>query len=161
LGDPCHPSSKKAVLSVSINDLVAKGDKLFHNNNPAQHKFKLLAGERWDENKMMFKISCEKFPTFNMNSKWCSDALDRLIEAALVGRIDNSACKAYEPAYLTLLFIPFFRTLQDTSDPMTDIPLNLRRAEAKKAKRKASIRDIPREWVTGLAKEKMNEIEKE
>lgn len=83
IGDPSHPGSRKAVITLSINDLVQHGDKLLQSKQ-AQHKFKLLAGPRWNPDDDTIKIACDNFPTFNMNSKWCSDALDRLIAEARV-----------------------------------------------------------------------------
>lgn len=84
LGQPDHPGSRKAVITLSIKDLVSKGDKLLQSKQ-SQHKFKLLAGQRWDPKDDSLKISCDDFPTFNMNAKWCSDVLDSLIAEARVG----------------------------------------------------------------------------
>lgn len=68
-------------------------------DEPAKHKFKLLAGTRWtpdpppnsgigkDESggeHGYFKIACEDFPKPAMNLKWASDALDGLLAEANV-----------------------------------------------------------------------------
>ena len=82
LDNPTHPASRKAVLTVRINDLVDTQNIL--GSKQSLHKFKLLAGPRWDPDKDIVKISCQMFPTTNMNMKWCSDALDRLIKEAEV-----------------------------------------------------------------------------
>lgn len=122
--DPMHPVSRKAVLTTTVNRLVAAtGGKL--SSKEAQHKLKAIAGPRYDPESNTLKISSDSYPTVNMNMKWCSDALDRLIEAAA-----------------------------DTSDPMTDIPLTTKHAQVKQSKnahkRRATIADIPKEWLTGL-----------
>lgn len=78
-----HPHSRKAVVSVKLRDLVEGANKL--DNAQKLHKFKLLAGPRYDPDSDSFKISSEQFPTTQMNLKWCSDAIDRLIAAAEVG----------------------------------------------------------------------------
>lgn len=97
LGDPAHPGSRKAVITFSIQDLVSKGDKLLESKT-AQHKFKLLAGQRWDPDTDSIKISCDDFPTFNMNAKWCSDVLDKLIAEARVSACLFACCQLEETA---------------------------------------------------------------
>ena len=53
-------------------------------SDAARHKFKLIAGPRWDSDKDELKIACELFPTDRMNEKWCSDMLDRMVAEAEV-----------------------------------------------------------------------------
>jgi small subunit ribosomal protein S35 len=86
LGQPDHPGSRKAVITLSIQDLISKGEKLLQSKK-SQHKFKLLAGQRWNPQDDSLKISCDDFPTFNMNAKWCSDVLDSLIAEARVSAV--------------------------------------------------------------------------
>lgn len=71
-------------------------------NEVAFHRAKLLAGVRWmpepprdsgisaDEDAAkhgFIKIACEDFPRANMNLKWISDTLDKLVLEANVGRV--------------------------------------------------------------------------
>ena len=75
-----HPADRKVVISFSTVDLPLSTDA-------ARHKFKLLAGPRWDSEKDEIKIACEMFPTDKMNEKWCSDTLDSMmLEAEVRGR---------------------------------------------------------------------------
>lgn len=85
-----HPGDRKVVISFSTADLHLSTDA-------ARHKFKLLAGPRWDSDKDEVKIACEMFPTDKMNEKWCSDTLDSMIKeaevrfpAAVAGEEDGS-----------------------------------------------------------------------
>ncbi|KAL7007313.1 37S ribosomal protein S24, mitochondrial [Cystobasidiomycetes sp. EMM_F5] len=124
LGQPEHPASRKAVLSVKVEDLE-RLKKL--TSAQSVHKFKLLAGPRYDPDRGSIKISSDSFPDPSMNAKWCSDALDRLIAEA-----------------------------QDLTDSMQDIPLDLRHAEVrklKKGKRRATIKDFPVDWLPPKATE--------
>ncbi|GAA5888043.1 hypothetical protein JCM6882_000260 [Rhodosporidiobolus microsporus] len=121
-GEP-HPASRKVTLSARVSALPLSTPE-------ARHKFKLLAGPRWTPalagekgEDGTFKLACELFPSEKMNEKWCSDTLDRLIAEA-----------------------------ENTSDPMTDIPLDPRPARARlaksrKLKRSVGLKDFPREWL--------------
>lgn len=108
-GEP-HPITAKAVMTVSVPDLFAylasNGKKL--TSADARRKFLLLAGPRWDVSEVIgrneegevdheavqsealekglgqIKISSERFQQQAQNVKWCSDALDRMIEEASV-----------------------------------------------------------------------------
>lgn len=72
-----HPAARKAVLSFSAADIPLA--------SPAEHhKFRLIAGSRWDSDADTIKISCELFPTVKMNEKWCSDVLDKMVSEARV-----------------------------------------------------------------------------
>lgn len=79
-GEP-HPADRKATITLSIAALFPSSSP---NSAQHSHKFKLLAGPRWDSLKNEFKISCELFPTVKMNEKWCSDTLDKLLVEAKV-----------------------------------------------------------------------------
>lgn len=86
-----HPAANKRVLTVPVAHLPLKDDK-------AVHKLKLLAGPRWSPSppkdggfrkgeagkEGYVKIACEEFPQPNMNLKWASDTLDRLVAEANV-----------------------------------------------------------------------------
>lgn len=72
-----HPASRKVTIECSVAQLPLSTDA-------ARHKFKLIAGPRWNSETDELKISCERFPSARMNEKWCSDALDRMIKEAEV-----------------------------------------------------------------------------
>merc|ERR1712093_766181 len=78
LGAPGHPASRKAVLTVPLAELV-EHRKL---SDASLHKLKLLAGARFDPERNEIKISADRFPSVRMNTKWASDALDRLLHEA-------------------------------------------------------------------------------
>jgi small subunit ribosomal protein S35 len=91
-GEP-HPAARKAVISLSIASLFPPSSTTTTSSSSSSgpsesevqaHKFKLLAGPRWDSIKNEIKISCELFPNVKMNEKWCSDTLDKLIAQAKV-----------------------------------------------------------------------------
>jgi small subunit ribosomal protein S35 len=82
----------KRVIVVPVSRLALK-------NGHAIHKAKLIAGVRWSPDPPRdsgiggsedghehgyIKIACEDFPEAEMNLKWASDALDRLVEEANV-----------------------------------------------------------------------------
>lgn len=113
-GEP-HPASRKIVL-------VAPLSKLPLTTPAALHKFKLIAGPRWDSWEDTIKISCELFPVGEMNEKWCSDTLDKIIAQA-----------------------------QDTTDSMADIPLDTRATESRhrksRTKKIVTLAQFPTEWL--------------
>ncbi|KAI5475401.1 hypothetical protein MNV49_001469 [Pseudohyphozyma bogoriensis] len=110
-----HPADRKASIQFSVSSLPLKTDA-------ARHKFKLLAGPRWNSVTDEVKISCELFPNPNMNEKWCSDVLDKMIKEA-----------------------------ENTKDTMADIPLDERPTLARLKKHKqakmVTIADFPKEWL--------------
>jgi small subunit ribosomal protein S35 len=92
-GGEQHPLTAKRTVVVPIAHLPLR-------NEVAIHRAKLLAGVRWtpdpprdsgistDENASkhgFIKISCEDFPRANMNLKWISDTVDKLVREANVG----------------------------------------------------------------------------
>lgn len=91
-GEDAHPGKVKRVLVVPLSHLALK-------NEHAIHKAKLVAGVRWSPEPPRdsgvgdseegrehgyIKIACEDFPEAEMNLKWASDVLDRLVEEANV-----------------------------------------------------------------------------
>lgn len=74
---------RKAVLTAQLGNLVSQSESRL-STTAALHKFKLLAGPRYDPDTDTIKISSDSFPSVEMNIKWASDALDRLIAAAEV-----------------------------------------------------------------------------
>ncbi|KAI7951727.1 hypothetical protein MJO28_007411 [Puccinia striiformis f. sp. tritici] len=101
-------ANKKASITVNLSKIPS-----LQSSPEAMHKIKLLSGNRWFECERRsefdlsdhygdpngyIKISCDDYPSLQMNQKWCSDTLDRLIHEA------------------TNL----------SSDSMADIPLDLR-----------------------------------
>ncbi|PWN86624.1 hypothetical protein FA10DRAFT_270177 [Acaromyces ingoldii] len=138
-----HPMTAKAVMTVSVADLfehLAGQGKL--RDADARRKFLLLAGPRWDAGHVKhgveeaekealqkgvgeIKISSERFQVQAQNVKWCSDALDRMIEEAS----SNSA---------------------EFKDVAIDFrPTLVREAKRKGFERRAapSIKDFPQEWL--------------
>lgn len=89
-GEP-HPAEAKRSLVVAVDDLPLSSPS-------AIHTIKLLAGPRWTPNPPKdagvmeeeawgngyIKISSDAFASGEMNLKWVSDALDRLVESANV-----------------------------------------------------------------------------
>lgn len=88
--------SQRPNRKVTIQVNLSKIPELM-NSPAAMHKFKLLSGKRWFESEPksefdmsdhysdpngMVKISCDDYSTRQMNEKWCSNTLDRLIEEA-------------------------------------------------------------------------------
>ncbi|KAK4053775.1 37S ribosomal protein S24, mitochondrial [Microbotryomycetes sp. JL201] len=111
-----HPASRKVDITVSVADLPLSSDN-------ARHKFKLIAGPRWNSLTDEVKIACEQFPTDKMNEKWCSDTLDKMLAEA-----------------------------ENKSDDMSDIPLDTRPTIAKMLKKRAKLQPVtlkhyPREWL--------------
>ncbi|KAL8292948.1 hypothetical protein RQP46_000642 [Phenoliferia psychrophenolica] len=107
-----HPADRKVSLTVDVARLPLSTDS-------ARHKFRLIAGPRWDSDKDELKLACELFPTAPMNEKWCSDMLDRMVKEA-----------------------------EDTTDTMADIPLDSRPTVARRrGKRVVTLKDFPVEWL--------------
>ena len=89
-GEP-HLATIKRVVVVAVDHLPLRTPQ-------AIHKFKLLAGPRWTPNPPTdagvakgepwgngyIKISCEDLPRPEMNLKWASDTLDKLVAEANV-----------------------------------------------------------------------------
>ncbi|KAF8922638.1 mitochondrial ribosomal subunit protein-domain-containing protein [Mucidula mucida] len=142
-GEP-HPATAKRVVTVAVDDLPLKSED-------AIHRFKLLAGPRWSPRPPAdggisnleewgngyVKIACESFPDPEMNLRWASDVVNRLLKEA------NAP----------------------SSDKFRDVPLDLRHifAKARKAKRGEHLRgrlyqrptkhDFPQEWLPQLPEE--------
>jgi len=89
-GEEQHPLMAKRTVVLAIAHLPLR-------NEVAVQRAKLLAGVRWtpdpprdsgiptDENAAehgFIKISCEDFPRANMNLKWISDTIDKLVREA-------------------------------------------------------------------------------
>ncbi|KAM0792276.1 hypothetical protein ACM66B_004967 [Microbotryomycetes sp. NB124-2] len=111
-----HPAARKVNITFTVAQLPLSSDK-------ARHKFKLLAGPRWNSLTDEVKIACELFPTDKMNEKWCSDTLDKMIAEA-----------------------------ENMSDDMSDIPLDTRPTIARMLKKKSklqpvTLKDYPQEWL--------------
>ncbi|EIN14127.1 hypothetical protein PUNSTDRAFT_58341 [Punctularia strigosozonata HHB-11173 SS5] len=137
-GEDAHPGKAKRVLVVPLSRLALR-------NEHAIHKAKLIAGVRWSpepprdsgigdseegREQGYIKIACEDFPEAEMNLKWASDVLDRLVEEA------NNEPEAVAD-------IP-----QDTRH------LDMKLRKAKKGEHRVgpirsrpSLRDFPNEWL--------------
>jgi small subunit ribosomal protein S35 len=113
-----HPGSSKAVLYFSPKT------SLPHGHLPqVMHKFKVLAGPRYDSTTDTLTISCDTFASQEENAKWCSDTLDKLLSEA-----------------------------KDLSNPMSDIPVDPRPVQARQGRRTARLKrvtlaDFPKQWL--------------
>lgn len=74
-----HPASRKVDISFQIDSVPLSSPA-------ARHKFALLCGPRLNHATGEVKIACERFPTEQMNEKWCSDVLDKMVKEAEVSR---------------------------------------------------------------------------
>lgn len=66
-----HPAERKVVLSFELKDLNLSSD--------ASHKFKLLAGSRYDHKTDIFLMSSDKFLEPAQNASFLSDVLSDLV----------------------------------------------------------------------------------
>lgn len=81
-----HPSARKAVLTVRVADLLRT--KALE-SEAAAHKFRLLAGPRYDaptgaHEEGVLKISCERFPEEAQNLRWVAERVELLCKEANV-----------------------------------------------------------------------------
>ncbi|KAA1106714.1 hypothetical protein PGTUg99_013015 [Puccinia graminis f. sp. tritici] len=136
-------ANKKASIQVNLSKIPE-----LQASSGAMHKFKLLSGKRWFESEIrsefdmsdhhgdphgLVKISCDDYSTAQMNQKWCSDTLDRLIKEA---------------------------TRLEDADPMSDIPLDpkptLQRRHRNKHRPWSVQPDLnthfPKEWLPDSAR---------
>lgn len=67
-----HPGERKVVISLKLSDLNLSAD--------AEHKFKLLAGSRYDHNTDELLMSSDKFLEPAQNASFLSDVLSDLIK---------------------------------------------------------------------------------
>ncbi|GAA93384.1 uncharacterized protein L969DRAFT_77715 [Mixia osmundae IAM 14324] len=104
---------QKVAITVPINSLELP-------TGEARDTIRKLAGTRWDAEKDVIAISCQRYNTQEANAKWCSDTLDRLIRSA-----------------------------RDKSVDLSDIPLDDRPTLARIKKRHAGVtfKDYPQEWL--------------
>lgn len=107
-----HPGERKVVVSLKLSDLNL--------TEPAQHKFKLLAGSRYDHRTDEFLMSSDKFLEPAQNASFLSDVLSDLIKES-----------------------------NTNPEEFADIPLDKRHTEAKYAKKQRKNRQpvqFPPEW---------------
>lgn len=67
-----HPGERKVVLQLKLADLQLSA--------PAQHKFKLLAGSRYDHKTDIFLMSSDRYLEPAQNASFLSDVLDDLVK---------------------------------------------------------------------------------
>ena len=73
-----HPADRKVVVEFSPADLTVL--------TPAQQlKLKKLAGARYNPEKDIVKISCERFEHQAQNKRYLGDLVDKMITMAKVG----------------------------------------------------------------------------
>ncbi|ODV97887.1 hypothetical protein PACTADRAFT_37907 [Pachysolen tannophilus NRRL Y-2460] len=105
-----HPAERKVVLSLKVKDLGLDGRQ--------EHKFKLLAGVRYDYQTDCFKMSSERYPEPAQNARFLSDTLNRLLAES-----------------------------KDLSkDDFSDIPIDTRYIKSKISKKKNKDYQFPEEW---------------
>ena len=73
-----HPADRKVVVEFCPNDLVDLTDV-------QRMKLKKLAGARYNPEKDIVKMSCERFEHQAQNKRYLGDTVQKLIEAAKVG----------------------------------------------------------------------------
>ncbi len=74
-----HPADRKVVVEFSPADLTVL--------TPAQQlKLKKLAGVRYNPEKDIVKMSCERFEHQAQNKRYLGDLVDKMIAMAQVGR---------------------------------------------------------------------------
>lgn len=116
LGEEDFAANKKVSLTVKVSDLGLTPREA--------HKFKVIAGVRYDATKDTFKLASERFPEPLQNTRYLADTLTALIKES-----------------------------KDLTDDFSDIPIDQRHVEARLAKRKNQIKqrqtlhnDFPEEW---------------
>lgn len=114
LGEEHYAANKKVTLTLQVADL-GLGEK-------ETHKFRVLAGVRYDGSKDQFKMSCERFDEPLQNTRYLSDVLSTLIKES-----------------------------KDLTDDLSDVPLDQRHIQARERKRKNKKKalfglDFPEQW---------------
>lgn len=89
-GDP-HPSTRKAVVTVTLEDLQRTGAL---KSDAAVHKFKLLAGVRFSDERQSVKVACERFPEEAQNVRWAAERIELLVKEANVSILMMSSHRA-------------------------------------------------------------------
>lgn len=150
-----HPATRKAVLTVNVSDLFRSGKLTSEaarrkflllagthwnpledrdgsdDRSKGSSRFTLDGKQSEIEAVALgtgvgsIKISCERFPNERMNVKWCSDAVDKMLQEA-----------------------------NENAEDMKDVPLDLRHVKAQDARRKSFARhngpskqDFPKQWL--------------
>lgn len=151
-GESAHPHVPKVTLTAKISALPLKTPE-------AVHKFKVLAGPRWDSHLEEFTLSSDRFASKEENAKWCSDTLDRLLSEAHVCILVIFYAIHLRRARLML------SSIQNTEDLMSDIPLDPRPTLARLHRRRnklklrpttsrqsalldpSNVAEFPKEWL--------------
>lgn len=71
-----HPGEKKVSLQLKLSDLSLSSEE--------EHKFKLIAGPRYDHQTDIFLMSCDRYLEPAQNASFLSDVLDDLIAESKV-----------------------------------------------------------------------------
>ncbi|CEP21717.1 unnamed protein product [Cyberlindnera jadinii] len=114
LGEEEYRANRKVTLTLKVKDLGL--------NEKESHKFKVLAGVRYDGSKDEFKMSSERFEEPLQNTRFLSEVLSDLLKAS-----------------------------KDLSQDLSDIPLDQRHVQARQRKRKYKKSAVfknafPEEW---------------
>lgn len=108
-----HPGERKVVLQLKLKDLNL--------SEPASHKFKLLAGSKYDHQTDIFLMSSDRFLEPAQNASFLSDVLDDLINES-----------------------------NNNPEEYADIPLDKRHTIAKYSKKQRKNKKFipfPKEWI--------------
>lgn len=73
-----HPADRKVVVEFDPRDL-------FELTEVQRDKLRKLAGARYNPERGIIKMSCEKFELPAQNKRWLGDTIAKLITAAKVG----------------------------------------------------------------------------
>ena len=131
-----HPADRKVVVEFSPADLTML--------TPAQQlKLKKLAGARYNPEKDIVKISCERFEHQAQNKRYLGDLVDKMITMAKVG--------SQQPPFIKFLLLT---PAQDPTDMFEDIPLDTRHHKFKKTIK------FPDEWRLTEARKKELEAQR-
>lgn len=72
--DPTLKFNRKVLVQVRLADLAL--------TKPQQHKFKLLAGNKFNLDTNVFKMTCQRYPESAQNARFLVETVAKLVEAA-------------------------------------------------------------------------------
>ncbi|KAG7809563.1 hypothetical protein KL921_003560 [Ogataea angusta] len=114
-----HPAERKVSVSVKVSELDLTREQ--------KHKFKLLAGVRYDHERDIFKMSSDRYLEPAQNASFLSEVMDDLVAEA-----------------------------KRDAHKYADVPLDKRHTKAKARKkqhRKKRVYEFPKEWERPIAPE--------
>jgi small subunit ribosomal protein S35 len=129
-----HPADRKVVVEFSPRDIPGLTEA-------QQLKLKKLSGSRYNPEKDIIKMSCERFEHQAQNKRYLGDLVDKMITTAKVGSVTL-------PRKLNRMML---RQSQDPTDMFEDVPLDTRHH-----KFKTQIK-FPKDWY--LTEQRKKELE--